>query len=447
MTTDNLRTRWPLNMRFASYDVRPGEQALTESDLFYAQGLRLLCGVNLQDVSIRNPERFRRQELLPDCLVDYLVCKGDAVLLAIHLTDRDAWYGKFFHVPGLSVAEITGQQFSDGDVETILVSLENILQSPVHPWFCRLQPCPPALTESMRQNVLLEQEREGLAPTEYGMCCGLVRVVQFGCQQAMCSARTARKLPKLLAQMPPQASPQDKIPFDSLLQAYRSGLDPSGQVNADLVQEVMDMPISAYMDGFPDELAQLKGGLSQQCRTYGDVAHGIYELLHKSGCEDSDEAYERGMELMRALAAPTLEDRKVLNAGRRKVSGLSDELANRYYKPRDIKEIRSFSDCISSTRAKLPAGMRLACTPHAGFFQGVGILARSGYPAWVSKTLRSYMSLDGRYLYMDLIATADMDLEREHPMYQSLGARLLYLLLIEPYCMITEKNQKESKAL
>ena len=33
-------------------------------------------------------------------------------------------------------------------------SLENILQSPVHPWFCRLQPCPPALTESMRQEAL-----------------------------------------------------------------------------------------------------------------------------------------------------------------------------------------------------------------------------------------------------------------------------------------------------
>ena len=54
MTSNELRTYWPLNLRFTEGDIRLGEQLLESSDLFLHNGLRLLYNVNLRDLS-RSP--------------------------------------------------------------------------------------------------------------------------------------------------------------------------------------------------------------------------------------------------------------------------------------------------------------------------------------------------------------------------------------------------------
>ena len=62
---------------------------------------------------------------------------------------------------------------------------------------------------------------------------------------------------------------------------------PKGQAckydNANLVQEVMDMPLEQYMDGFPSELEQLEDALPGQCAAYGQAALGISRISNHGG--------------------------------------------------------------------------------------------------------------------------------------------------------------------
>ena len=253
MTIKNFRTHWPLDMRFTKRDIHSGEQSLENEEPFYEHGLRLLYNVRLSDLS-QDANAGKQQHQTLSGVFDYLICKGDAVLMAIRLTNRAPWYGKFLYVPDLPVAEISSNEFAQGNIENILTVLDTVLHGTAPPvWYCHLQYCPSELIEPMQNKMLLETLASGdIVPTEYGMCSGLVRVSQYGRLFSMCSQQTAQSLPTLLDAEELRDIPQrDRIPFDELLQAYRCGLSCNGQTSAELVRDIMDMPLTEYMDGFP----------------------------------------------------------------------------------------------------------------------------------------------------------------------------------------------------
>ena len=188
--------QWPLDMPLADYDVRYGEQALVASSLFREHRLHLLCGIWSTALS---PRKKPGGSDLPAQLLDYLVCRGEQVLLCIHLTDREPWHGDFTPVPSLPLAECTVEQLSDGDVEEVLSCLEQILQAGGEPaWDCLMRECPEELTDALLKEHLLDQWPEGIVPSDYGMCCGLVRILWPDGQGTVCTEEDLRDLPEVL---------------------------------------------------------------------------------------------------------------------------------------------------------------------------------------------------------------------------------------------------------
>lgn len=449
MTNHELRTHWPLNLRFTERDIRFGEHLLEISDEFLYNRLRLLYNVNLRDLT-QDTDAQQSQDRLPYSMLDYLICKDDNVLLAIHVTNRMTWYGRFIRVPGLPVVETTAQKLVEGNVADILETLETIVEAKAPPvWSCRLAPCPPKLTEALLEGVLLEQQRDGsLLPTEYGACQGLVQVREpDGSRRTLCTPQTALRLQAQLSNEErrklSEGTPEDRVGFQVILNLYRSGLSIHGYDNAKLVQEVMDMPLEQYMDGFPAELSQLEEALSGQGATYGQAALEIAEML-QSATDSDDEQYQLGVDLMRCLAAPPLSDLSIFNGiqmGRSLLGRNPDTLPQRYRKLVVPKPIHSFSDCLSRTTQVLPANIRLSMVPMAGFFQGVSILSESAYPLWLGQILPAYLKEGGRCTYAWLLHLADCCMQYEdNSWFMSLGPRLFYLALIEPYCLIQKNN-------
>ena len=447
MTGDMIRTRWPLNMPFNNFDSRCGEQALADSDFFRRCGLRLLCGVTPYDM-------ISDKDIGPWCdqpekyLLDYLVCKDDAVLLAIDITDRDPCRGIRISVPELPTAELTGEEFSQGGAAEILTQLENLLKSEEDPvWYCSLQPVPGELTQKLFDEVLLETLSNGdTVPTEYGMCIGLVRVLQGSHSSAMCSRRTADWLPDFIEMHQPVITPSSaRLPFEERLARFRSGLSVSDESGVRLVREVLDTPLDEYMDGFSEELSKLRECLSDQCTTYGEAAYKIYSMIHYR-----DEAlFEEGVTLMRTLAMPHLVDQKMMNSilyGRRVFGRDPDHMPERYQSSGENCTYQSFEGCAMHCSRKVPVSMKLTGGTQESFFRSVSILTRKNYLKWLSNALRAFLELPGRYSYGDMLRDADVCFRKDNEWEHGLGVQLFYLLLIEPYYLIYqqfEQNQKE----
>lgn len=444
MTTSKFQIEWPLNMPLSNRDICDGEQALVRSEVFQTLGLQLLCGVRFGDLS-RDGELPQSRRAHNEFL-DYLICRDDTVLAAVHLTNRDVCYGMFPRIEGLAVAVITEESFAQGNITAVLGTLAAALQRGFSPvWTCRLQPCGTELLAALANDVLVERQSNGnVVPTEYGMFRGLVRVRTATGQSTRCSPRTAQRLQaRLRYSRPPQRAPARRaLPFEDVLRLYHSGLHRNGQVSAQLVQDMMEMPLQEYMNGFPDEWEQLQSILSQPDATYAEAACKIYTLLHAS---DNDR-YLQGVDLMQALAVPPILDRKVIHAvqtGSWSQSRAESFIPERYTKTANPGRIHSFQDCIQEMCFQMPAGMRLASDTLSSFFQGVSILAQSDYPYWLNFTLRRRFHLAGRDLYPKLISLADHKLQEEGDSWsRGMGIRLLYLLLIEPFCLIVRKNKK-----
>lgn len=444
MTTENVRTRWPLNLVFQERGIRLGEEVLEQSKLFRANQLRLFCGVKLSELhsSVYDEAWYRAAG---EIRYDYLICREDQVLLGLRLTDREPQEETFFAVPDLPVVGLTMDQMALEQVDEVLTSLQEVLnESAQSVWHCRLAPCPPELTKPLLREVLLETQSNGdIAPTEYGMDNGLVRVWQNGRARAFCSPETVQHLSELLASEPPWAAPhRDRISFDDRLSAYRSGLSCNAQTSAELVRKVMDLPLAEYMDGFPEELKQLQCSLPGECGTYAEAARGISHLLHSP----VDDLYDQGVVLMRNLAVPPLDDENIKNGirlGRSALGRLPDRLPERYLRTEAVGEPQCFDDHVSAVRRKLPVAVHLAFAPQEQFFQGVGVLAESRYPQWRSLMLRRCMELPARYRYVDLLRMADYEIQQGDEDSWDTGTWLFYLLLIEPYCLMFQRKEQK----
>lgn len=430
-----------MNMPFDIFDPREGEQILAQSELFRNNGLRLLCGAVCADLSVPDggcpwPDVMARDRL------DYLVCQGDAVLLVIDITDRDSWRGRHAQMEGVLTIQTQKDCFAMGDVDEILRMVEVIMERDQQPeWRCRLQPCPPELTGELFRQSMLERRRDGVSPTEYGsLSGGLIRVLQGGRSQAMCTAQTAKRLPELLAagRAPAPARP-DGIPFQQLLTDYRAGVSSDRQSSGELVRRVGEMPLEDWMRGLPDRLRQLRKALPRACDTYESAALAVRDMLH-SGDED---CFDQGVSVMRLLASTLLEDRNMMNAmklGRRVMGRGPDNMPPRY-QTRSIRPAQSFQERVSGVRKWLPDNARLAMGTQERFFQGVSVLIRSEYPNWLAGIFRAYLELPVRCTYVDLLYIAEDSLGKNDDWLWDVGVHMLYLLLIEPYCLIaSEKN-------
>ena len=450
MCFSSYAARWPLNKPLADYDLRSGEQALVKSSLFRTNNLRLLCGVKFSSLS----SQLISDCDVPDYLLDYLVCRGDHVLLCIHLSNRLNWYGEFYYAPQLPLIELPVESFSQGDVEEILLQLEAILRDNSTPvWQCRLQPSPPELEADLLEEILLETHESGVVPTEYGMFCGLVRVLQPDRQAAMCTAKTARSLPAILASGQGPAFPEhQQIHFEERLKLHRTGLSRSDQASAQLVRDVMEQPLQEYLADFDQELIYVQSFLSEPEATYGDAALLIDELLHSS----CDESFSEAVSLMRALAAPMLDDLQLINSlpmAQRVYNRPPDQMPERYHyrkrRPMKAGETKPLADRTHIARLQLPPGALLAISPQEQFFQGVAALTKSAYPRWLSNALRDSYNLSPRWQYAKLLSTANQSLDPDDELskFRASGIQLLYLLLIQPYCLIIQKTNKEIQTL
>lgn len=434
-------TRWPLNMRYIyRYDISPGERALVEGFPFCGGHLRLLCGVQLSDLSWM-ARTGAKQKPMPHGAYEYLICREEEVLLAIHLSDLGAeeLMGPFIYVAGLPVVETDMERFARGDVIDILDELEDILRHKAAPvWNCRLQACPPELVEPMFREQMLEVESGGdTVPTLYGSCKGLVRVVERSGQSTMCTQRTAQSIQVCLSGCgrPAVSCRKERLlPFEERLKRHCEGLLWDDSISAQMVREVMDLPLREYMAGFPQELEELEERLPRQCGTYSEAACAVYDLLHKS----CDELYELGIDLMLHLAAPPLEDEKIAQAvrmGRRIVGRDPDHMPERYHRDR---KGTSFHDLVNSSGTA--PGIRLAMGTQASFFQGVGVLAGSAYPGWRSHAIQTCLALGRRCGYGELLQLASLKLSDDNPWYVGLGTHLMYTLLIEPFYLIHQNS-------
>ena len=159
----------------------------------------------------------------------------------------------------------------------------------------------------------------------------------------MCTARTARRLPVLLAaDREPALSRQDGVPFQQLLVDYRAGVSSDEGRSGELVGRVGEMTLEAWMRGLPDQLRQMRALLPDWCVTFEDVALATRDML----CNGDWERYYQGVELMRLMAATLRGDQTMVNAmrlGRRVTGRRPDNMPKRYQSEEDsIRPLQSF---------------------------------------------------------------------------------------------------------
>ena len=191
------RTSRPLHLHYAaSLDLRPGEQALLQSQPFRTSHLRLLAGIRAFDLSYAGPDPAPRQQAHDSCMFDYLVCLESQILLAIHLSDNKARFGQFIPLKGLPVVTCDDQKFSQGHIQEIVDAITRQLDQPEgSPWRCFLQVLPRGMIGPLlRERMLERQDGKTVLPTEYGMCCGLVRTMWNGQSLTTCTPPTRKHL-------------------------------------------------------------------------------------------------------------------------------------------------------------------------------------------------------------------------------------------------------------
>lgn len=442
-------SRYLVDLRMWQTDVRPGEWQLEHSPPFVRHGLRLAHDVRCGDMKCVSPSKLIRgqsQKQRPDFVYDYLICKDDAVLLAICLEDREPGFDSSMLLPGLTVLVSSEEAFFEGQIDPVLDRLDKVVRQELERganWQCPLRPCSRRLLELMRREWLVEDyPREGLLPTDYGVLLGAIQVSWAGSSQIMCTPRTARRLwERFTPREQPSPSPHpDKLPLAERLQVSRKGLFCHEQEASGLVQTLRDIPLKEYMMGFTEKLEGLQNGLpSRCCRTYGTAAQAISQLL-KSPDEDRQDT---AIELMLKLVSPLLEDDKILRMGGRGIN-----IAERapIYPPERYQKLWGRREldlhALPSQRSPQTFQSRMHTLSMSGFFQGVELLSKSSYPRWLAQSLTYQLGLKDRERYIDLLW---LGVDRIRNDDQDHGLKLIYLLAIEPFCMLRPDNDNDQR--
>ena len=241
---------------------------------------------------------------------DCLVCKGDAVLLAVEFNARDAWLGPAPAVPGLETVAVSLEELTKPDVSRVTDAIwqQLRLQSPPL-WRCKLKKLTASQMARLEDECMLESvsdsgRRIGGVPSPYGTDMGIVLAYLPTSTPGryrrvpVCSARTGARLRAMLASPPDEAQPTDgPIPLAVRLARHRGGLPSDPRRSAQLVRRMADMRMSDYLRDQPAARRHFDG-----CYSYLETVCRVSQ--HVSAFPD-----RRAM-AMAALAAPFLPKQK-----------------------------------------------------------------------------------------------------------------------------------------
>ena len=429
---------------------RAGELALAKSALFASNELSLYCGVPVSDLaSAKDPTPWA--EGSDRSRIDYLVCRGADVIMAIEITERDGPRGLPFRVDDLYFGEMTETQMEQGEVSHILRQLERLLKKAGPPlWTCPMTDYPdrqadPLFDEQLLRWVMGPTPPRAVVPTGYGASTGIVKAYPYSSEETlcipMCSPRVARRLEEVLSSNRRTPVDRRQIPLAERLQSMKAGLPGNSIHSASAVQVLIDPPLETYLFEFQEELDTLDSGLMDPCDTFGEAAQAIYYMMLFGD--------ERSTSLAQALTEPIATEYHA-SIGARWAAEVTGKMPTR-------KCMVAYTDAGGQSleariaRLRQPANPGVAAVSNflslslESFFQGVSLLAGIRYPLWLAKRIKEVYELSDGYPYGDLVAHANRESAQEDEERAADGEELLYLLAVEPFELI-RKNQTTKRS-
>ena len=450
MSERDYKTNFPKHIPFSDYNLEEQERLLAISPIFRREGLTLYCGVPANDLRRYGPAPRR------DCqmgMLDYVICQGETVILAVEIEDRDSWREHGARVPEVPYVFITAEEMGTGDCRPILSKLRELTDKgrqaswrmvgaaniqELMPKFLRWQ--------------MLQRTDGGWEPTEYGMYRGLVKQISSTGQVSVRCSELSKRLFEMTAEKYEAPAEQSfRKALQERISDFQKGLRSNPETSLHLVKELRDMPLATLMEGGYIEMEnRLRENLPRSCETVGEAVLAIRDMLY-SGDEES---FDRGTALLRDLGVP---------AARAALLKLS-EMPGAQLRP-DIQELLH---CVDEAQAKLrnrkfpgpgldqrlarlggrkALGEQLGLLPLMVFFQGVARFCRMEYPVWVGKQIQKIWSLAPDYPYGEMVHSAGYWIvsqsEAATEEDRKTGAYMLCLLMVEPIYLMEQMKHPE----
>lgn len=425
----------PVNKPFFKRDLRVGEDAIVNAPIFEEHSLTLYAYVPLIDLCSYDESNkcWHSATERDDLRVDYLICRGTDVIMAIDVTDSEqAPYSKM-RVPYLFHAETTVLEMEQGQADSIVEALEDLLNGEFRPhWCCSMVEFSDELWDNLIDARLMEAHDLELWPTEYGNSEGLVTIIfkqgsmkEVG-RSTQYSDRVWRKLREMFC-------------------------DRDDYRGVRFLKKLGDMPLEEYMKEYPQLLERLKILLPESCRTYAQAAEAAHCLLQNPRGDNA----ENGSLLMHALALPLVSQARArTEACDALLEDGMDEFVRQLTEPDEQKrreilwaerqrryaELRKEMDALKKEDIFLWRFLTLRLDD---FFKGVGICTHLNYPDWLARAVCEYHcnNLDRDSNYTEALCLA-YEKATSATFDQDDGTRLLYQLTIEPFHLIYQKARE-----
>lgn len=265
--------------------------ALMETEVFRENRLSLYTGVSVSDLT---PGDGSSAPASQKGWITFLICRGDAAILAAYLPQRDWNRGSQPDgFPGLLTLEIP-----ENTCECVRTTITQVLERMLskegeYKWHIYRRPIRPEQLQTLYQERMLEavRSRQGklhFILSEYGMDRGLFQGCVFrdnGTWQTdfWASERTYGSLERVLEGKPESARAPCKkqLSFSERIDRLDRGIRAS---SVEAVRRFANMPLDSYLQGFPEELAELRRLLPMlgESATYQDTAALVYWLMEPS---------------------------------------------------------------------------------------------------------------------------------------------------------------------
>ena len=405
-TNRTEKTNLPVNKPYLKSDLRLGEDAIANAPIFLENSLVMYADVPLIDLfSIDEPDHFAADR--DDVRIDYLICRGDDVIMAIDVDGSGDALKSQLYVPNLLFAETNVLAMEQGLTDNIIELLEDLLCADFHPsWKCQMYECSTEQIDQLIDARLVESRSLQLLPTEYGIYEGLVTIIKPGNHRsAQYSYRVSEKLRQMFY------SEED---FE----------------NARFVHKLSKMPLYAYMEDCPQFFDKLKAHLPASCCTYGEAAEAIYRML-QDGRRD---AADKGTMLMLTLALPLYNQASANIEECRTVLG-------GHALPYDAR-VEKWDTHMAALKQSDPFRWMFLTIGLGEFFDGVAFCTGLNYPRWLVGMITAYHEdrLDRCSEYSRALCFA-YEKASSAALDQDDGIRLLYQLTIEPFHLLRQKRK------
>lgn len=413
----------------ASYNAvstEAGELALAKSPVFCTYGLRLYCGLNVNDGEI----------------VDYLVCTPKAALLGIRLgNSRDITPAA--QEGDIPITKIPRLHMKNGTVSYLESEIYHILaQDAAQPTLsvCRI----PRELHPKLADMRMIQHPDGSQlwePTSYGASLGILRGYLGGveAEQALftLNAGVLDRLRMTLDWEPYPADRWDIVPWEQRLEKLSQGRPCNSAYAASLVRTLADMPLSELRNGYLNELEKLEAKLNGPLNTFQDAAFQIGKLMHGSK-QEKTQAGTLAVDLIKPLIHNTIERR-------RRAFFLTPDIDVPF------KPGTSWNDRITRLDEKGDPFHSVRYEPFPTILEGAAVVSGQPYLMWlIQEILNEEEILNGKSellqnSFQKMLRGAKTQMDSTTPETAMLGRNLLLKLAIEPfYLMRLSENQADS---